>query len=116
VSTAGGWLNKPWAKGVVLLVFLGYLASSCWGVTFLQEGLEKKRLSRQDHSAQRCQNGKKEWHCVVVAYSLTCAGSETALKGYIYKRKIGGHYDVVILSNLRRVGNSAQRIYLQGEK
>jgi hypothetical protein len=57
--TAGGWLNKPWAKGVVLLVFLGYLASSCWGVTFLQEGLEKKRLSRQDQRP-KMSNGKKE--------------------------------------------------------
>ncbi len=58
--TAGGWLNKPWAKGVVLMVFLGYLASSCWGVTFLQEGLEKKRLSRQDQLPKnRCTMGRK---------------------------------------------------------
>lgn len=44
----GNWLNKPYAKAIVLTCFLGYLCVASWGVTQLQEGLEKKRLSRFD--------------------------------------------------------------------
>ena len=44
----GNWLNKPYAKAIVLICFLGYLAVASWGVTQLKEGLEKKRLSRFD--------------------------------------------------------------------
>ena len=44
----GEWLCKPWAKALVLTVFVTYIGVACWGVTGLQEGLEKKRLSRFD--------------------------------------------------------------------
>ena len=44
----GNWLCKPYAKAIVLLIFLGYLSVASWGVTQLKEGLEKKRLSRFD--------------------------------------------------------------------
>lgn len=44
----GNWLNKGWAKVVVLTVFLIYLGTACWGVTNLREGLQKRRLSRFD--------------------------------------------------------------------
>lgn len=44
----GNWLNKPYAKAIVLICFLGYLGVASWGVTQLKEGLEKKRLSRFD--------------------------------------------------------------------
>ena len=44
----GNWLNKPYAKAIVLTCFLGYLCVASWGVTQLKEGLEKKRLSRFD--------------------------------------------------------------------
>ena len=44
----GNWLNKPYAKAIVLTCFLGYLGVASWGVTQLKEGLEKKRLSRFD--------------------------------------------------------------------
>jgi hypothetical protein len=43
-------------------------------------------------------NGKKEWHYVVVAYSLTCAGSGTALKECMYNGKKEWHYVVVAYS------------------
>jgi len=44
----GEWLCKPWAKALVLTVFVTYIGVACWGVTGLKEGLEKKRLSRFD--------------------------------------------------------------------
>ena len=44
----GNWLNKPYAKALVLTIFVIYLGFASWGVTNLQEGLEKKRLSRFD--------------------------------------------------------------------
>ena len=47
-DTIGNWLNKPYAKALVLTIFVIYLGFASWGVTNLQEGLEKKRLSRFD--------------------------------------------------------------------
>ena len=44
----GNWLCKPYAKAIVLIIFIGYLSVASWGVTQLKEGLEKKRLSRFD--------------------------------------------------------------------
>ena len=44
----GNWLNKRYAKAIVLTIFLIYLGIASWGVTQLKEGLEKKRLSRFD--------------------------------------------------------------------
>lgn len=44
----GEWLTKPWAKALVLTVFVSYIGVACWGVTGLKEGLEKRRLSRFD--------------------------------------------------------------------
>ena len=44
----GNWLNKRYAKAIVLTIFLMYLGVASWGVTQLKEGLEKKRLSRFD--------------------------------------------------------------------
>ena len=44
----GNWLNKRYAKAIVLTAFLIYLGIASWGVTQLKEGLEKKRLSRFD--------------------------------------------------------------------
>ena len=41
-------LNKTYVKILVLWLFLGYLFVSGWAVSNLQEGLERKRLSRYD--------------------------------------------------------------------
>ena len=41
-------LNKPYVKGLVLCIFVGYLGVSGWAVSSLREGLERKRLSRYD--------------------------------------------------------------------
>lgn len=42
------FLNKSWAKVLVIVLFLLYLASALWGCTGLSEGLERKRLARYD--------------------------------------------------------------------
>ena len=44
----GPILNNRWTKGLVMLLFLGYLAISTMGVTQLKEGLERRKLSRYD--------------------------------------------------------------------
>ena len=41
-------LNKTYVKILVLWLFLGYLFVSGWAVSNLKEGLERKRLSRDD--------------------------------------------------------------------
>ena len=41
-------LNKRLGKAAVLIVFIGYITSACYGVSQLKEGLEKRRLSRFD--------------------------------------------------------------------
>ena len=41
-------LNKGWVKIIVLWIFVAYLGVSAWAVSGLEEGLERKRLSRYD--------------------------------------------------------------------
>lgn len=42
------FLNMPFIKSVVVMVFFIYLAVACWGCTQVKEGLERRRLSRYD--------------------------------------------------------------------
>ncbi|KAG8237793.1 hypothetical protein J437_LFUL015070 [Ladona fulva] len=41
-------LNMPVVKVIVVLVFAGYLAGACYGITNIKEGLERRKLSRTD--------------------------------------------------------------------
>ena len=41
-------LNKPSIKCLVLVVFCGYLAVGIWGCTMVKEGLDRRKLSRDD--------------------------------------------------------------------
>ena len=41
-------INKTYVKVLILWLFLGYLLVSGWAVSNLEEGLERKRLSRFD--------------------------------------------------------------------
>ncbi|XP_042239196.1 patched domain-containing protein 3-like isoform X2 [Homarus americanus] len=41
-------LNIPAIKALVVMVFLIYLMVACWGCTMVKEGLERRRLSRDD--------------------------------------------------------------------
>ncbi|XP_071446511.1 patched domain-containing protein 3-like isoform X1 [Hetaerina americana] len=41
-------LNKPFIKVLVVIVFAGYLAGACYGITNIKEGLERRKLSRTD--------------------------------------------------------------------
>lgn len=44
-----GWaLNQWYVKIMVLLVFAGYLAGALYGTTTIQEGLQRRKLSRAD--------------------------------------------------------------------
>ncbi|XP_071540515.1 patched domain-containing protein 3-like isoform X2 [Panulirus ornatus] len=42
------FLNIPAIKALVVMVFLMYLLVACWGCTMVKEGLERRRLSRDD--------------------------------------------------------------------
>ena len=57
----GEWLCKPWAKALVLTVFVTYIGVACWGVIGLQEGLEKKRLSRFDSYSVEYYNTEEKY-------------------------------------------------------
>ena len=60
-DTIGEWLCKPWAKALVLTVFVTYIGVACWGVMGLQEGLEKKRLSRFDSYSVEYYNTEEKY-------------------------------------------------------
>lgn len=42
------FLNIPAIKALVIMVFVVYLMVACWGCTMVKEGLERRRLSRDD--------------------------------------------------------------------
>ena len=44
----GGALSQTWVKAMVLVVFAGYVAAACFGVTNIQEGLEKRNTANFD--------------------------------------------------------------------
>lgn len=41
-------INNKWCKIVIILAFASYLAGACYGVTQIKEGLERRKLSRED--------------------------------------------------------------------
>ncbi|XP_055372503.1 patched domain-containing protein 3 [Condylostylus longicornis] len=41
-------INNNWMKFLILLIFGGYLAGACYGITNIKEGLERRKLSRED--------------------------------------------------------------------
>lgn len=44
----GKFLTKTWVKSLVLCVFGVYIVIACWGVTNLQEGLQKRNTANYD--------------------------------------------------------------------
>lgn len=41
-------INNPWMKGVIILIFAAYLAGAFYGITTIKEGLERRKLSKED--------------------------------------------------------------------
>ncbi|KAH8413627.1 hypothetical protein KR222_002144 [Zaprionus bogoriensis] len=41
-------INNKWCKIIIILAFASYLAGACYGVTQIKEGLERRKLSRED--------------------------------------------------------------------
>ena len=41
-------LNLWPIKVLVILIFFGYIAGACYGITVIEEGLERRKLSRSD--------------------------------------------------------------------
>ncbi|CAG0923997.1 unnamed protein product, partial [Notodromas monacha] len=54
-------LNIPAIKVLVIMVFLAYLAMALFGLQKLQEGLERKRLSRDDSYSVQFYNMEEEY-------------------------------------------------------
>lgn len=42
------FVNKGWVKAMIILIFAGYLGGACYGLTQIQEGLERRKLSKSD--------------------------------------------------------------------
>lgn len=42
------FINKGWVKGLIILVWAGYLCGACFGLTQIKEGLERRKLSKAD--------------------------------------------------------------------
>ena len=42
------FINKGWVKGCVIVIFAAYLAGACYGITNLEEGLERRKLAKSD--------------------------------------------------------------------
>lgn len=41
-------VNNGYMKVIILLIFAGYLAGAGYGITQIQEGLERRKLSKED--------------------------------------------------------------------
>ncbi|KAH8237024.1 hypothetical protein KR038_003017 [Drosophila bunnanda] len=41
-------INNKWCKIIIILAFATYLAGACYGITQIKEGLERRKLSRED--------------------------------------------------------------------
>ncbi|XP_020815034.1 patched domain-containing protein 3 [Drosophila serrata] len=41
-------INNKWCKIIIILAFASYLAGACYGITQIKEGLERRKLSRED--------------------------------------------------------------------
>lgn len=41
-------INNSWCKLIIILIFATYLAGACYGITQIKEGLERRKLSRED--------------------------------------------------------------------
>ena len=79
-DTIGEWLTKPWAKALVLTVFVTYIGFACWGVMGLKEGLEKKRLSRFDSYSVEYYNTEEKYFMEYpfrINVSSTCLMSQS---------------------------------------
>lgn len=42
------FVNNGWSKALILLVFAAYLGGACYGLTQIKEGLERRKLSKED--------------------------------------------------------------------
>jgi len=42
------FLIKTWVKVLVIVLFIAYLGVSCYGITTMEEGLQLKRIYRDD--------------------------------------------------------------------
>ncbi|XP_030375300.1 patched domain-containing protein 3 [Scaptodrosophila lebanonensis] len=41
-------INNKWCKIIIILAFASYLVGACYGITQIKEGLERRKLSRED--------------------------------------------------------------------
>lgn len=47
-DTMAWYVNRWPIKTLIILVFAAYLGGACYGITTLQEGLQRRKLSRSD--------------------------------------------------------------------
>jgi hypothetical protein len=73
-------LNIGVVKLLVLVIFAAYLAGACYGITTLKEGLERRRLSKEDSYSIVFYDLEDEYYRefpyriqVCVIYTIICA-------------------------------------------
>jgi len=55
-------LNYGAVKALIIVVFAAYLAGACYGITNLQEGLERRHLSKEDSYSIRFYDLEDEYY------------------------------------------------------
>lgn len=48
-----GLINIGWVKFIIIVIFAFYLAGACYGLTQIKEGLERRKLSKEDSYSVR---------------------------------------------------------------
>lgn len=46
-------INTWWVKILIILVFIFYVGGACYGLTQIKEGLERRKLSKEDSYSVR---------------------------------------------------------------
>lgn len=41
-------INNKWMKGLIIMIFAAYLGGAFYGLTTIKEGLERRKLSKED--------------------------------------------------------------------
>ena len=77
----GGALSQTWVKAMVLVVFAGYVAAACFGVTNIQEGLEKRNTANFDsYSVQFYDREEQYFKKYAFTMSLVFSGPDLGKK------------------------------------
>lgn len=47
-NQVAGVINNKWMKALIIIIFAAYLGGAFYGITNIKEGLERRKLSKED--------------------------------------------------------------------